>query len=306
MPGPTGEGTTPPPDFVIIGAQRSRSTLLTKLLKAHPGIFMPRSEIGYFEDPFWECSSAQTLDRHFAAARRGQVTGFKRPELLGRPECPPRLAGALPQAKLVVVLREPVSRTVSAYFHYVRSRHLPIRPLNDGLRAILNGETDGWPHAWEVIEFSRYGGLLERYLEHFDRKAICIAFERDFDREPDRTLERILGHIGVAPLGPPARDRVVNHGVYSLPRLRVLRLGSRLVYPTDPVTGLVRARSGLGWRVGNRAISELDRLLLQPYFENRPPPLADDVRSRLQATFEPDVASLARLVGKPPEGWPAG
>ena len=47
-------GPPPPlPNFLVIGAQRGGSTFLHNQLRAHPEVFMPALEEGYFDDPFY-------------------------------------------------------------------------------------------------------------------------------------------------------------------------------------------------------------------------------------------------------------
>ena len=294
-----------PARYAIIGAQKARSTYLHQAIRQHPDVFAPRQEIDHFEDPAWRRRSALGFDRYFAAAAPGQVIGFKRPELLGRPECPARLARTWPDARLLLVLREPVSRTISAYFHYVRSGWIPARPLDDGLRMILDGQARA-THAEEVVDFSLYGRHVERYFEHFDRSRLLVLIDKDLDDDLTGALHRVFGHLGLPDDPQPPPGRGTNEGVYSLPRLRWLRIGTRALYSTDPETNqkyITPAR--LRGRMINRMVYELDRVFLSPFFPSRVPLISEDVRQRLLERFEPDVRRLERLIDRPLPGWPA-
>ena len=81
------------PRFLIIGAQKAGSTFLHETLRQHPSLFLPRYETPIFEDPFYQAGAVQSeLGRILAPARPDQKPGIKRPDYLGRPECPARLA----------------------------------------------------------------------------------------------------------------------------------------------------------------------------------------------------------------------
>ena len=118
------------PHFVVIGAQKSASTFLQRCLADHPEMWLPRGETTFFEDPTYEASRLSDLERMFSR-RRERVLGMKRPSYLSRPEVPGRIRRDLPNVKLIAVLREPISRAVSAYFHMVGGGYLPLLELNE-------------------------------------------------------------------------------------------------------------------------------------------------------------------------------
>src|SRR3954453_11545774 len=107
------------PSFVVIGAQKSASTFLQTCLADHPDVFMPKGELAFFESPDYERATLTDLRRLFEG-RLERRLGFKRPNYLCKPEVPARLAKDLPDALLLSVLRKPLDRAISAYFHYIR------------------------------------------------------------------------------------------------------------------------------------------------------------------------------------------
>lgn len=293
--------------FAVIGAQRSRSTFVHQALCRHPEVFSPAREIAYFDDPSYAMRSRRWFLDHFADARPGQALGFKRPELLGRPESPARLAEAMPDARLVVVLREPIARTVSAYMHYVQSTYLPQRPLNDGLRLLLAGiPVPDHPQAQEVLDFSCYGECLVRYRERFDAEQILVLLDGDLDHDLPGSLERACAHIGVDPEVPfPICAHPANQGSYAEGfQMRILRTASRLVYRRDAETGLlwnhVTPARRLAYLVLHGAAQLVDRRRYRATAT-----LAPDVRSALADRFSPDVRRMEGLIGRAVPEWPA-
>src|SRR5439155_16486860 len=125
-------------------------------------------EVPYFEDPFYDRSPPDAFAAVFASADPHRRWGIHRPDYLGLEPCAARIHAYDPNCRIVVALRDPVSRAVSAYFWYVQFRMLPLVPLNEGLRRLLDGWTDDdAPHATEILDFGRYGHHLQRYVDTF-------------------------------------------------------------------------------------------------------------------------------------------
>jgi Sulfotransferase domain len=118
-------GRRPLPDFLILGAQRSGTTSLYNYLAAHPLVLpaVPSKGVHYFDKH--ADRSLRWYRAHFptrAQRRRREhpagsptVTGEGSPYYLFHPHGPARAAAAVPDARLIVMLRDPVER---AYSHY--------------------------------------------------------------------------------------------------------------------------------------------------------------------------------------------
>ena len=126
------------PDFLIIGAQKSGTTWLADQLSFHPGIFMVPDEIHYFDKAQNFCRGLQWYSHHFENAGPTQLAGEKTPDYLWAngdgteghlADVHQKLYQTLPAARLIVVLRNPVERALSALTHLVRTRRIA-PPLN--------------------------------------------------------------------------------------------------------------------------------------------------------------------------------
>ena len=274
-------------------------------MREHPQLFLPRNEVVYFEDPGYSSRDPTLFHRLFSPAAPGQHCGFKRPELLARPECPLRVVRDLPDVRLVAVLREPLARTVSAYFHYMRAGVIPVVPLNVGLRQILRGEIDAqFPMAQEVVNYSLYGQHLQRYLNLFERDAVMVLLDEDFRQNATGTLRQVYSFLGVRPdFVPESVTARANTGVYALTRIRLLRQGSRFVYRYRRGSSFVDLREDWLARGAYRAVGWVDRVGLAPFFRNAPPELDNDVRSELAELFADDLDQLEGILRRPLELW---
>ena len=120
------------PDFLIIGTQRGGTTSLYHYLQAHPCLQATTTkEVHFFDRKYhkglmwyrghfptvWEKACAQQVQK------QAFVTGEASPSYLFHPHVYKRVAQALPQVKLIVLLRNPVDRAYSQYYHSIELGH---------------------------------------------------------------------------------------------------------------------------------------------------------------------------------------
>lgn len=296
------------PDFVIIGAQKAGSTALMRRLSAHPQVYLPFGETRYFRDPWYQFQPASALESAVETDKAGvRARGIKCPDLLGTPGASDRVRASLPDARMIAILREPVSRAVSAYYWYVQFGLLPVEHPDVGLAKLLDGRATS-PRAREILEFGRYGAYLPEFFDAYgrDRVLVLLADELRSDTEP--TLRTALEFVGVDPaLAGPDSGQEDNPSVYSLRRLKYLQLRTRYVlraYPGWAGRNLQPAEPGWPW-FADRAVAAFDRLVLARLVPNTPPALSPAIRRRLADYYRDDVAALEQLLGRSLAGWRA-
>lgn len=301
-------GPTPRlPNFVIIGAQKSGTTTIEGWLDQHPDIWLPDTEDAYFRDPVYGRRSLDSLAKKYAA--RAEFTlGLKCPDYLGRPEVPVRLAQDLNMPRLIVSLRDPVKRAVSAYFWNMRWGTIPVAPLNVGLRRILDGRSESdLPHAREVLDWGLYARHLRNYLRVFPRNLVHVVVDDDLRFEPAKSLRDIAEFLNVDPDLTPrsTTTRSRNEGVYSLARLRFLQIRRPVVLSIDEPTGyatIEKSRNPLIRGFTNSVVA-LDQAVLRRVFDNEPPRLDEDLEYELRKFYDSDTKSLQELIGRDLSGW---
>ena len=107
------------PDYLLIGAQKCGTTSLYNYLVSHPEVRRClRKEVGYFDQHFdrglaWYL--AHFPMKSFVGFQ--QVTGEATPDYYYSPQAPQRAHLVMPQAKLIILLRNPVDRAHSQYWH---------------------------------------------------------------------------------------------------------------------------------------------------------------------------------------------
>lgn len=287
------------PQFVVLGAQKSASTFLQDQLQLHPRVHLAPGEVRAFEEPYYSDGAADRLPELFAGVADDVVVGIKRPDYLGRPEIPARLHRHLPDAHLLAVVREPVDRAVSSYFHFVRHGFVPLTGIDEAFTALLEGSwTDRYPRSAEVLAYGRYGEHLTRYLEHFPAGQMLVLEQRQLIEDRDGCLARALELLGVTGDVPaPGGPRVSNKGVYAPTRLRLLRTKNphRYRYAADLSRREPRQMTLWG-RAYNAGVVGLDRMVLSRFDDGRPPRLSPAVRAAVEDYYRDDAATLRELL----------
>ncbi|HJT05401.1 MAG TPA: sulfotransferase [Stellaceae bacterium] len=296
------------PNFLIIGAEKAGTTFLHDALQRHTDVFMPPEEIPFFEDPdYGEPGALQEFSKLFQPGAGKRAIGLMRPNYLHKPECPARIHKHFPDAKLIVMLRDPVERAISAYNHNVLNRFAPLRRPESGIRAIIDQRLqERYPRSQEVIEFGFYYRDLKRYLELFPREQILVMLMEDLRSDAHLVQRRALQFLGLdtAHVPPLPRGRV-NEGEYAMARLALLRLRSRLLYRyNDERTRLWRKqRVGRASAFALACIERVARRLQRTDVANNGEVVSPQLRRRLAELYIDDTLRLEKLLGLDLSHW---
>ena len=296
------------PDFFLAGAAKSGTTSLARYLGEHPGLFLTTpKEPNFFafpEDARPEClgpidperlyevllkysvTSRSEYEALFADAPAQSVRGEASVRYLYEPTTPGRIADYDPEAKLLVLLRDPIERLHS---HYHMNLKIGVEPLS--LPAALDAEDErvgaGWGWDWHYRRVGRYGEQLERYFQHFSDEQVLVLFHRDLSENPQAVYQEACGFLGVDP-SEGAPDFAHRSLVGATPRRRWLQ---NLMWEDSPVKAFARRLipAGMRQRV-TRRINESNR--------TRVPPVDDRLREALAPDFAEDREKLENLLGR--------
>jgi hypothetical protein len=226
------------PDFVILGAQKAGTTTLYTQLGTHPAVLPAlRKEVHAFDAAprpveWYRAFFPRRRAMEARAASVGQaVTGEATPFYLFHPAAPARLRAAVPHARLVVILRDPVERAVSGYHHAVRMGD-ETRPIDVALDP---ANAEDLP-AVEAVEWyddpacparlrghlarGRYAEQLERWFAVVPRGQVLVLETRELARGV--ALGKTLDFLGLARTEAD-RESDRNVGAYDPPESAVER-----------------------------------------------------------------------------------
>lgn len=212
------------PDFIIIGAQRCGTTSLYRYLVEHPSILSAFEKEVHFFDTYYE-KGISWYRAHFPRPEAGYVTGEATPYYIFHPCVPSRISKVVSQAKLIVLLRNPVDRAFSHYHHEIREgwETLSFEKAISAERQRLAGEREKLlsdQTYWSVSHqhhsyLSRgiYVDQLETWERFFPREQMLILNSEDLYDRPLATLERVTAFLGL-PAWKPKEFRQYNHARY--------------------------------------------------------------------------------------------
>lgn len=295
--------------FAIIGGEKCGTAKVRDLLYGHPRLFMPPQEMPAFEDPDYGAGGMADLAAALAPGAQFVASGIHRPNYLHKPECPARLRRHFPAARLIVVLRDPVERAVSAYFHQVRYGFLPQRSLRAGLPAIASGLLYArYPRSEEVLDFGFYHRHLSRYLQLFPREQILVLLQEALRTDLDGTFRRLCAFIGVDPTVAPAPSpAMINTGTYSARRLWFARRQNRFLYDYSPDgTRLFPRKTPLRrWeRLASNLLADVERRASAAgWLPDAKPIVTPEVEELLTDLYRDDTARLQDLLGLDLSHW---
>lgn len=173
------------PNFLLIGAQRAGTTSFFHYLAQHPEIHTPkRKELHYF-DHKWKHPPHSWYAHKFPDAYSGEAT----PLYLFDARVPRRVHSAIPDVKLIALLRNPIDR---AYSHYNYIRNADLEELSfeeaiDAEGARLQEDRKSFEH-FSYLARGRYAEQLKRWFKFFDRSQLHVIRAEDFYADPIRTL----------------------------------------------------------------------------------------------------------------------
>ncbi|UUY06362.1 sulfotransferase [Svornostia abyssi] len=285
------------PNLIVIGAAKCATTSLHAYLDAHPEVSMarPRSAVRGTNDDapkemrfFWRADWRENLAWYAAHFDPGSpVRGEATPAYAACPfhwGVPERIAEVAPDARLVYLVRDPIDRLMA---HWVQAR---VDGLRSDLEEILQSR------AWmdhQIVCPSRYATQVERYLAHFPAEQMLVVDQQDLKHDRERTLAEVFRFVGVDPAHRSAAfDRERNTRGEKLALTPAGRVAYRRVL--DPAG---RRLAPTPW---SRTAPRVRRALSRPV---PTPTLSDDVRSRLEDLFRPEVERLRALTGRAFSRW---
>ena len=190
------------PNFLIIGAQKAGTTWLHRMLISHPEVFIPElKELHFFQQEFTERQFEDNYLIHFVNAGKAKAIGeastnyfwvydptsdwSTKSNTILSPRVFEEYLGS--DTKFIVILRNPVARAISAFFHYYK------RGQTTKDSRILE-----LPKHFGIVDIGFYYRHLMRWFEIFPRDQFLILnFEQDIIEYPLETVRRVYGFLGI-------------------------------------------------------------------------------------------------------------
>lgn len=257
---------------------RCGTTSLNGYLRAHPDIEVSRPKEVHFFDIHFD-NGLDWYMTHFADTGGAKAVGEATPSYLYQPPAIERLAETLPDAKLVVMLRNPVDRAYSHYWHN-RSRGREQLGFADAIEAepdrIAAGGLDR--HVFSYVDRGRYKPQLDHLFSFVRSDSVLIQTFEDLQMNPAGVYRVTLEFLGVdSSFQPPNLGARIN--AYVEFRSTALRdFAKRLPRSLEAAVGRLNQKPADGY-----------------------PAMDPGVRHHLEATFQKANLGLVNYLTNEPE-----
>ncbi len=252
------------PDYLIIGAQRAGTTSLQDVLTTHPNVVSARLMKGvhYFDTSYpkgmaWYQSHFPT--KRSAARREHSMgapmrVGEASPYYIFHPMAIERISADLPEAKLILLLRDPVERTISHHKHETRrgNETLSLEDALDAEPSRLEGEAErvaadasynSFPlQTYSYAARSRYAPQVQRLFSFVDRQQILVLPSERFFTDPGPTFASVLEFLEVPAFRPVDFPQMNATKTDAIPSHVVERLRAEFQQPNQELFELLGER----------------------------------------------------------------
>jgi len=278
------------PNLFIVGAPKAGTSSLYVYLANIPGIFMSQAkEPNYF--------SRKTIPDHslvkpirdkskylglFKKVKDEKIIGEASPSYLSDPEAPKLIHDIIPDAKIIISLRDPVERTLSFYLNLVRIGRMK-GSFHEELQKSLK-HVRAYNQISLRLETGLYAEDIQRYLDIFGSTQVKILIFEEFVKDPKKTLNEILSFLKIDYELDDFKGEAYNKfGVargpisqFLLRDIRVRRIVEKIVPPS-----------------GRRVLRE--KLLLK---NEEKPKMNQEDRKTLIQFYREDGIKLQKILGK--------
>lgn len=180
------------PQAIIIGVKKGGTRALLEFLRIHPDVRAVGAEPHFF-DRFYD-KGLEWYRNLMPRTLEGQVTMEKTPSYFVTKEAPVRVYTMSPGTKLIVVVRDPVTRAVSDYTQTL-SKNPGLPSFQDlALRNASAGLVDA---AWSAVRIGLYAEHLENWLLHFPSSHILFVSGERLVSDPAGEMGRVQDFLGL-------------------------------------------------------------------------------------------------------------
>ncbi|CAG9763133.1 unnamed protein product [Ceutorhynchus assimilis] len=181
------------PSALIIGVKKGGTRALLEFIRIHPDVRAAGSEVHFFDKNYHK--SFQWYRSHMPPTLEGQLTIEKTPSYFITKEAPRRVQMMNPSTKLLVVVRDPVTRAISDYTQ-AKSKKLDMKPFEE--LVFVNGTVGSIVDtSWGPIKLGLYYKYLSRWLKFFPLSQLLFISGERLITDPAVELKRVQDFLGL-------------------------------------------------------------------------------------------------------------
>ncbi|MBM7333639.1 sulfotransferase family protein [Alloalcanivorax marinus] len=277
--------------FFCLGVPRAGTTWLYELLKSHPLVFLPEKEHHFFTNVDGQDLYAQKglswLKNKYAQSKESQLRGDIAAGYFRSQTARDRLFDYSPDAKLIVMLRNPVDRTFSDY------------RLSKG-RKRFSGDFEEFiadPNiGYRSLEDGLYAKQLERWLTCFDIKQFHFILMDEIIANPEKVYSDLCSFLDL----PEVQLGFIANNKVNQPKQVRFRWLQTLYFN---IANQLSKSGKDGWKVLLRKTGIPSLIKKLNYQDMQREKLDPHVKEKLVLFFKEDIKKLEVLTGKSLSGW---
>jgi len=275
------------PDFIGIGAQRSGTSWIYACLYEHPKACLPVKEAHFFSRERNWSKGYEWYESIFDRCPQNAKVGEFSTSYLSDPQTSKRIHQRYPQAKVIVSLRNPVTRAYSNY-------------MNDLKSGVVKSEIsfcEALGSHPEYLDQGRYATQLKQYFECFPRDHLLVLIYEDCLKDPLGFIQGIYKFIGLdSSFSPALLNEKVNEG--QVPRFLLV---NRLLTKTSETLRKMGLHN-IWWLAKKTNLANRIRRAnaLKP---GQDQDLNPSERADLYGRLESEIDDLERLIGRKLNEW---
>jgi len=285
------------PNFIIVGAPKAGTTSLYHYLSEHPEVFMSEpKEVNFFsreeieaQGLYYADFKAKDMDayqRLFDGVKNQHAVGEGSVSYLYYLRTAEKIKSALPDVKIIILLREPVAR---AFSHYLMDLSLGLVDMSfEDIVSRKSTDKHAVLFYQQYVELGLYYEQVKRYLDMFGKEQVKIYLQEDLRYHSDDVILDLYDFLGVDKAYKPDTER--QHNTFSMPKKNMI--GN--LYTSDFMRALVR----------NIVPEKLKNIMKGFVFDNKPKPvLSLESKGQLQKLYAKDMAKLEGLIARDLSAW---
>ncbi|KAH8315480.1 hypothetical protein KR074_004334, partial [Drosophila pseudoananassae] len=180
------------PDTLIIGVKKSGTRALLEFIRLHPDVRAAGSEVHFFDRHYQR--GLRWYRHHMPYTIEGQITMEKTPSYFVTKEVPQRVYHMNPATKLLIVVRDPVTRAISDYTQ-AASKKADMKRFEQ--LAFINGTYSVVDTNWGPVKIGVYARYLERWLLCFPLSQLLFISGERLIMDPAYEIGRVQDFLGL-------------------------------------------------------------------------------------------------------------
>jgi Sulfotransferase family len=288
------------PDFFIVGAAKAGTTSLYTYLNDVPEVCMSTIKEPHFFSPnvlpeslFHAINTKEEYLKMFKVSPRHRTLGEASPTYLWDKDSAKAIHSKVPDAKIIMMLRDPILRAYSHYLHHVRigwDKRSFDQAINDDFQS---DSVNVWKVPNLYVTQGFYADQARRYFDLFDPANIKIIIFEEFVKDTRNHVAGVMRFLGLESAIPPIVGEVINPFLVSRNEFSA-KLLDRLI----KFSHAGKTRYKLTHIIPEGLIVKiLSELLLKK--SDQKPSISSGAREFLSELYRPQVKELETLLGRP-------